>query len=145
MRKTLLITCSILAILFGYIHKATAQSIVGTWYNEEKTSKIQIYEAKDDRFYGKIVWLKEPNENGSPRVDKLNPDKTKKKDAILNLIILKRFKSKGNNKFDGGTVYDPKSGKIYSGTITLKGDKLDLRGYVGISAFGRTSTWTRAQ
>jgi uncharacterized protein (DUF2147 family) len=53
-------------------------------------------------------------------------------------------------KFDGkiwedGTIYDPKNGKTYSCIIKSKGPNiLDIRGYIGISIIGRTTTWTRA-
>ena len=48
------------------------------------------------------------------------------------------------NVWDNGELYDPKKGKTYSGKITLT-DKntLDLRGYIGFSFIGRSSTWTR--
>ena len=50
----------------------------------------------------------------------------------------------GADKYIG--EYDPKTGKTYSGMITLKDNNtLDLRGYVGISLLGRTSTCTRAK
>ncbi len=43
-----------------------------------------------------------------------------------------------------GSVYDPKNGKTYRGKITLVSpNKLNLRGFVGITLFGRTTTWTR--
>jgi len=42
-------------------------------------------------------------------------------------------------------VYDPKSGKTYSCKMTLKGDKLDIRGFVGVSLIGRTDTFTRVK
>ena len=45
---------------------------------------------------------------------------------------------------DDGEIYDPKNGKTYSGTINIVSkNRLNLRGYVGISWFGRTSHWTR--
>ena len=125
--------------------RVQAQGITGTWYNEEKTAKIQIYEAKDDRYYGKIVWLREPNENGRPKTDKNNPDKSKKSSPLMNLLVLRGFTKKSATSFEGGTIYDPKNGKTYDCKMTLKGDQLDIRGYVGISLLGRTSTWTRTQ
>lgn len=122
-----------------------AQGITGIWYNEEKTAKIQIYEAKDDRYYGKIIWLREPNENGRPRTDKNNPDKSKRSSPLMDLLVLRGFTKKSATSFEGGTIYDPKNGKTYDCKMTLKGDQLDIRGYVGISLLGRTSTWTRTQ
>ena len=44
---------------------------------------------------------------------------------------------------EDGTLYDPKSGKTYHGVMESAGDKLKLRGYVGIKALGRTEVWTR--
>ena len=43
-----------------------------------------------------------------------------------------------------GHVYDPKSGRTYSGEMRAEGNLLHLRGYVGLPIFGRTETWTRA-
>ena len=46
--------------------------------------------------------------------------------------------------WDHGELYDPKKGKTYSGKCTLVNqDTLDLRGYIGFSFIGRSSTWTR--
>lgn len=115
------------------------------WYNEEKTAKIQIYKATDGLFYGKIVWLKEPNLNGKPKIDAHNPDKTKRNDAILGMTILKSFKKDGEYGYGDGTIYDPKNGKTYSCKMNYKNDKLDVRGYVGFSLLGRTTTWTKAE
>ena len=61
---------------------------------------------------------------------------------VQGLEILTNFDKDGNTYVDG-KIYDPKSGKTYSCKMTLKGDKLDIRGYVGVSLLGRTETWKR--
>jgi len=114
------------------------------WYNEEKTSKIQIYKATDGKFYGKVVWLKVPDRDGKPKTDIHNPDDKKKNDPVLGLVILRGFKKDGDKLYDGGTIYDPLNGKTYSCKITNKGDVLDVRGYIGFSWIGRTTVWTKA-
>lgn len=124
---------------------AQADPIEGIWYNQEKTSKIQVYKAKDGRFYGKIVWIDKPMKDGKPKVDDKNPDESKRNTPIVGLIILKGLEKDGDNGYDGGKIYDPKNGKTYSCKITHKGKTLDLRGFVGISLIGRTSTWTLAE
>lgn len=124
---------------------AQKDRIEGVWYNQEKTAKIEIYKAKNTKFYGKIVWLKEPEKNGKPKVDENNPDKTKRNDPLLGLLVLKGFEKDGEDGYEDGTIYDPKNGKTYSCIITHKGDKLDVRGYVGISWIGRTAVWTKAE
>jgi uncharacterized protein (DUF2147 family) len=115
------------------------------WYNQEKTAKVQIFKATDGKFYGKIVWLKEPNnEEGKPKVDKNNPDKAKKSTPLMGLQLLKGFKKDGDTEYEDGNIYDPKNGKTYSCKINRKGETLEVRGYVGISLIGRTTIWTKA-
>ncbi|MEZ5015937.1 MAG: DUF2147 domain-containing protein [Flavipsychrobacter sp.] len=119
--------------------------IEGVWYSEDSSAKIKIYLAKNQKFYGKIIWLKNPNEeDGTPKVDDKNPDKSKRSEPILNMLILKSFEKDGDKEYEDGTIYDPKSGKTYSCTITHKGNSLKVRGYIGISLIGRTAIWTKA-
>ncbi|MFM7639839.1 MAG: DUF2147 domain-containing protein [Bacteroidota bacterium] len=125
-------------------------AINGKWLNQEGTSHIQIFKATNGSFagkyYGKIVWLKEPLKNGKPKVDDLNPNPAKRSVPLMNLQILKDFVYDADDKeWEDGTIYDPKNGKTYSCYMTLSGNKLDVRGYVGISMIGRTSVWTRVQ
>ncbi len=119
--------------------------IVHLWYNSEGTAKIQIFKADDGKFYGKIVWLKVPLIDGKPKVDGNNPNKSHRNDPLNGLMILKGFSQKGDHTYEDGTVYDPKNGKTYSCTISHQGNILEVRGYVGISLFGRTAKWTLAE
>jgi uncharacterized protein (DUF2147 family) len=134
-------------LLSGLAFTAQAQKdqIEGLWYNAEKTAKVNIFKAKDNKFYGNIVWLKEPTENGKPKTDQKNPKESLRSTPILNLQILRHFEKDGDNVYEDGEIYDPKNGKTYSCKITHKGNTLDVRGYVGISLIGRTTSWTRAQ
>lgn len=111
------------------------------WFNEDKTAKIQIYKSKEGTYDGKVVWLKVPHRNGKPKIDELNPDPQKRNQPILGLVILEGFKKDGKDDYKGGTIYDPKSGKTYSCKMERDGNKLDVRGYVGISMFGKTTTF----
>ncbi|MFD0766926.1 DUF2147 domain-containing protein [Mucilaginibacter lutimaris] len=119
--------------------------IEGLWYNHEKTGKVEITKAADGKFYGKVVWLKEPLKNGKPKVDELNSDEKLRSRPRLGLPVLNGFEKDGDNKYTGGTIYDPNNGKTYSCKMTYKGKTLDIRGYIGISMFGRTTTFTRAE
>lgn len=134
-------------LLTGTAFNAQAQKdkIEGLWYNAEKTAKINIFKAKDDKFYGNIVWLKEPNEAGHPKTDKKNPKESLRTQPMMNLQILRHFKKDGDKGYNDGEIYDPKTGKTYSSKITYNGNSLDVRGFVGISLIGRTTTWERAQ
>ena len=129
---------------------AEGDAIIGKWLNQEGTSHIKIFKATNGsfagKFFGNIVWLKEPLKNGKPKVDDLNPNPAKRNVPLLNLQILKDFVYDAEDKeWEDGTIYDPKNGKTYSCYMTLDGAKLNVRGYVGISMIGRTSVWTRVQ
>ena len=77
-------------------------------------------------------------------MDKKNPKDKNKTQPLVGLVILKGFE-KDDNTYDDGTIYDPQNGKTYDCTITYKGQKLSIRGYIGISLLGRTTVWERVQ
>jgi len=62
---------------------------------------------------------------------------------IKGLQFVWGLKDKGNGVWDGGQILDPKTGKIYRAKITMAGNKLLVRGYIGISLLGRTQTWVK--
>ncbi len=135
-------------VTFVFLFTATLSSwaadIQGIWFNEEKTSKIQIYK-QGDRYYGKIVWVKEVKPN-QPRTDVNNPDEKLRSKPLMGLVILSNFKQSDDNVWADGKIYDPRNGKTYSCKITKVSDQeLALRGYIGTPMLGRTSKFTRAE
>ena len=139
-KKILLSFLSFLFVSFTY---AQTYNIEGDWYNEEKDAIIKIYKERNT-LSGKITWMKYPNdENGNPKTDPLNDDETLRSRSRMGMIIMYGF-IYDDEQWEDGERYDPKSGNTYSGIITMTSkNRLDLRGYVGISWFGRTSHWTR--
>jgi uncharacterized protein (DUF2147 family) len=117
--------------------------ILGKWLNASGEAHIQIYQ-NGNKFSGKLVWLKAPLDvNRKPMLDKENPKNELTKRPILGLIFLKDFIYK-DGIWEGGTIYDPKTGKTYSCKISAEGmDKINVRGFVGFSMLGRTEIWTR--
>lgn len=71
-------------------------------------------------------------------------DGPEKNQRVLGMTILKGFKRDGD-EWDGGTILDPRSGNVYSSELRLDdaGNKLFVRGYIGISLIGRTTIWQR--
>lgn len=140
---------SLLLFALGFKTPVQKNQIEKCWFDEAKTSKVQIYCGTNGKFYGKIVWLRDSLDKatGKPQTDVENPNPQLRKNPVLNLLILKDFMPDPDNKdlYTGGNIYDPDSGKTYCGKITFKGNKLDLRGYLcSFSIFGRTETWTEA-
>ena len=53
---------------------------------------------------------------------------------------------KDGNELSGGKILDPKNGKEYKCYLQLlDNNTLKLRGYIGISMFGRTAIWKIAK
>jgi uncharacterized protein (DUF2147 family) len=99
---------------------------------------------------GVIVALEEPKfaadheRAGQPKVDLENPDASLRERPIVGLRILSGFTYDGDGRWSGGTIYDPANGKTYKSRLTHAGaDTLDVRGYVGVPLFGRSTTWKR--
>jgi uncharacterized protein (DUF2147 family) len=135
---------TVFLVSFSSYSQNKADDIIGIWFTGGKEpAKIQIYKLAE-KFFGKIIWLKNPTENGKQRMDVNNPNKLKQNNPIIGLVMLTGFKFDGDEEWKGGDIYDPESGKTYSSYMYLK-DKntLKVRGYIGISLFGRTETWTR--
>jgi uncharacterized protein (DUF2147 family) len=70
-----------------------------------------------------------------------------KNKPILGMTVMYGLKQDADdkNKWTDGTIMDPKTGKTYHCTLTVSDDgkKLNVRGYIGISLFGRSQTWVR--
>lgn len=139
---------SLIAVMLLTISvKTFAQSesaILGVWYNTEKTAQVEILKT-GNKFIGKIIWLKDPNPDGKPALDKENGDPQLKKRPLMGLPILTDL-TYSNGIWKGGEIYDPKSGKTYSCEIKLKSPEvLEVKGYLGFSFVGRTVEWTKAK
>lgn len=129
---------------------AFSATIEGFWYSiddrtGEKLSIVEIRKGADGRYHGKIAY-RYPVPGGAALINctKCPPPYTNQ--PILGLEILSGLKedTEKRNAYDG-KVLEPKSGKIYKGKANLSADgkRLRLRGYVGVSALGRTVVWIR--
>jgi uncharacterized protein (DUF2147 family) len=133
----LIITISFVKI--GHAQAVIKDAVLGEWLAESKDGKVLIYK-QGEKYFGKISWGKDGDKK-----DVNNPEEKLRTQAIIGLVILKGFEFTGK-AWEDGTIYDPKSGKTYSSTIKMKKpNELEIRGYVGISLLGRTTTWTRVK
>lgn len=124
---------------------APAPSPVGLWETvDDHTHKprgvVRIYE-ENGMFFGRIEAGFDPEERVA-RCDKCTGES---KDApIVGLVIMRGIVKRGG-EYSGGEILDPETGSTYRCRFTLsgEGEKLFLRGYLGVSLFGRTQTWFR--
>ena len=134
----------LLTILSISLRAQNGDAILGKWLDHTGDGQIMIYK-RGNKYFGKLAWIKEPNEkDGKPKMDKNNGHAERRNIPLVGLEILKDFSFDGKT-YDGGTVYDPQNGKTYSCEMTLKGDALKMRGYIGLSLFGRTEVWSRVK
>ena len=121
-----------------------SQSILGKWKSiDEETNRdesiIEIYQVNGN-FYGKIIKLLDPKTKNAVCENCKGKNKNK---PIKGLVIINGLKKDGK-EWSGGKVLDPKNGKEYKCSITLKDNNtMKLRGYIGFSLFGRTAYWYR--
>jgi uncharacterized protein (DUF2147 family) len=68
----------------------------------------------------------------------------RKNQPILGMTIITGMRRHGNH-WDGGEILDPQSGSTYRCSLRLEDDgtKMIVRGYIGLSLFGRSQTWLR--
>jgi uncharacterized protein (DUF2147 family) len=135
----------ILSIVVFFIFQLSfSQTIFGKWKTvDDETGMengiVEIYE-KAGKVYGRIIEILEKEKKHFKCEMCEGEDKNK---PVLGLVIIKGLKKKGDF-YEGGKVTDPKNGKSYHCKMTLEGkDKLIVRGYIGISLFGRSQTWFR--
>lgn len=144
-------------LLIGFILAASsavgaeAGGILGLWNTPENDSKIEIFRC-GDKYCGRIADLKEPNYTaddkegipGQPILDRENPNPALRTRTLLGLQLMEGFSYSGRNVWEGGVIYNPDNGKTYKCKITLSApNRLEVRGFIGFSLFGRTSIWSR--
>lgn len=117
--------------------------IEGKWKtidDETKQAKsiVEIYKKSDGKYYGKVSQLL--IKPADPNCTSCKDDRKGK--PILGLEIIRGL-AKDGDEFTDGTITDPKTGKTYKCTITKSGDKLNVRGYMGVSILGRTQVWQK--
>ncbi len=141
MKKTFLTLVLLLVCI-----SINAQTIFGKWNSTnddtgEVDSVIEVYK-KNGKAYAKVIEIKDANRQNA--VCNLCEGSNKNK-PILGLNILTGLQQ-DDDEWSGGTILDPRNGKTYKCYIQLVApNKLKLRGYLGVSLFGKTAYWTRAK
>lgn len=139
MKKTLAILICGMLLFPLTVFAQQDHAVLGYWFSADEDEPlndgiIEVYQ-KGDRFFGRIVWSRRDNPidvegDGRPLMDR---------------DILMDFRHAGGNRYGSGRIYNPRNGRTYSCTLEVLdgGKRLRVRGYVGISLFGRTEFWTR--
>lgn len=129
--------------IFSLMQTVQAQSIVGRWKTiddetHQPKSIVRIYE-QDGKYFGIIDTLfRKPGEDPDPVCDKCPDDDSRKDQKVRGMVILKNMEKDGD-EFTGGTILDPKKGKVYRCKLWIDEGNLKVRGYIAF--LYRTQTW----
>jgi len=116
-------------------------AIIGTWLMPDDEGIIEI--CKENELYkGKILWIKEREEDGSPLKDKENPVDSLQSRNVEGLKVMKGFKYEGDNLWSGGTFYAARKGKTVEPDFVLV-DNNHLNIEISILIFSMTVELTR--
>jgi len=145
MKRILVLSASIMFLLFSNMLFAQHENITGLWKSiDDETgnpkSVVKIY-LKDGKLYGDIVKLfRKPGEDPDPICDKCDEDDPRKDQKILGMNIIKDMVF-DDGEWEDGEILDPKKGKTYSCKLWVENGKLQVRGYIAF--FYRTQEWIR--
>jgi uncharacterized protein (DUF2147 family) len=122
---------------------ADKTNIEGRWLTQKGDGWIRI-QIVGDSLEGSVAGSPDPKQREERKFDDRNPDTNLRTRRLEGLTIMTGFEYEGDGRWSGGTVYDPNSGKTYKCTVKqLDANTLKIRGFIGISLFGRSETWTR--
>jgi uncharacterized protein (DUF2147 family) len=120
---------------------AHAADPTGIWLSSDGDVKIKVDRCGGD-ICGHISWLREPTENGKPKVDKHNADESKRGRPVMGLAILIGMKPDGADKWSG-QVYNAEDGKTYSGGFSLTdASAAEIKGCIAFIC--KSKSWTRS-
>jgi uncharacterized protein (DUF2147 family) len=134
-----------LSMLSSSAYAQEGSRIVGVWVTAKNDGRVKIQECGDGHYCGKLTWTENKSSDKSLEKDVHNPDPEKRDRPILGIRVLKDLEyNTEDDIWENGKIYDPKKGKTYNCYVEmLNEDKLKVRGYVGVSMFGRTTYWKR--
>jgi len=127
--------------------RAAEQTAVGLWEQvDEGSGKAESWFKISERsgvYVGNVVKIFfKPGEDENWVCDKC--EGSEKGAPVLGLALIKGMQRNGLT-YENGTIMDPRDGSVYRALMKLSpdGQKLEVRGYLGISLFGRSQVWKR--
>ncbi len=139
------LACALLGAPAITSRAAGSQSPIGLWKTfDDKTQRpralVRIY-LQDGKYFGRIEQSFTPG--AETRVCSACTD-LRKNQPIIGLLIIRNMTLR-DGEYSGGDILDPDNGSVYRCKFHLESDGtvLAVRGYIGLSLFGRSQSWRR--
>jgi uncharacterized protein (DUF2147 family) len=134
--------CALLAFVLPGIVSASPTAVEGTWLSGDGDGLIRVEVVGAD--LRATIRGSATGESDRADRDEKNPDPALRNRPLVGLNIFSGFKYDEDGIWSGGRIYDPNSGNTYRCKIELLDpDTLKVRGFIGVSLFGRTEIWKR--
>ena len=122
-----------------------ADDILGTYKVVQNGDNSKVTFRKIGNGYTcQVVWLENMKEkDGTPRVDKRNPDKSKRNTPSDRIVLIDKVTfDEAKGEWNDGQIYDPTRGKFFKVRLSFKDAKtLKVRGSWG--PISETVYWTK--
>lgn len=123
--------------------QAGNDAITGIWQADDGSVKLEMFKAGPE-YQARLLYGNQLMEADGVtfRKDEKNPVRALRSRSMKHVVFITGLEWK-NGSWTGGSLYDGSSGRTYSCEVTIRDGKLNLRGYIGISALGQTRTFHR--
>jgi uncharacterized protein (DUF2147 family) len=121
--------------------KYPPEAILGEWVTQTEENRpparVRFERAQDGTYTGILSW------SSAPRKDAHNKNPKLRDRPVVGIVLMWNLRFDDGEYVDG-YVYNPEDGGTYRVKTELTSSELlKVRGYLGISLFGETKTWTR--
>ena len=140
----MMLVCGLMAVS-SVSAQVKADDILGTYKALQGgvNSKVEIRK-NGNGYMAQVTWLENMKEkDGSPRMDKKNPDKAKRTTPSDRIVLIEKITfDEAKQEWGNGQIYDPTRGKFFKVRISFKDARtLKVRGSWG--PISETVEWTK--
>jgi uncharacterized protein (DUF2147 family) len=128
-----------------FAQASSQDQIVGVWESDDGDFKFEMFDA-GSTYAARVIYAKPMMEADGKtfKKDTLNPNPSLRSRSLKGIVFLSNLKwDPSDRRWEGGSLYSAANGRTISARVTLVRTKMELRGYMGTPAIGRTTVLHR--